>query len=50
MPENCSFAVNYLVYVGWRSADFLQGVLSPKIFDNILFVVVANTFQIQPFH
>jgi hypothetical protein len=30
--KNYSFEVNYLFYVGWRSADFLQDVLSPKIF------------------
>jgi hypothetical protein len=30
--KNCSSEVDYLVNVGWRSADFFQGVLSPKIF------------------
>jgi hypothetical protein len=29
--KNCSFEVNYLC-LGWRSAYFLQSVLSPKIF------------------
>jgi hypothetical protein len=35
-------------YLGWRSADFSQGFLSPKMLANILIIVLRFIWE-QPF-
>jgi hypothetical protein len=58
-PKNCSIEVNYVPCLGWISADFLQGVLSPKKFAGhvptyLFFIVLrflwlaVNQFFRQP--